>query len=1464
MNDSRAQEPSGSGETPQRRLRALAFGGGAFDTIMQLGVVHALLVSRGKAPDHVVGVSAGAVNAAALADVLQAGNDPSLTSDQQMEQRVRRLRYFLDTYLELPGQLLASTLPDTFEIRAKQPLQPLELPIHVPEERSSRADAVRNKAGLIRLMNHLLSIRLPVSTLTRIVRRVLAFAQAGELKRPIKPRETIVWNAVALWITSLLNFYAMGEVLLAVVQAAVVGESGTMKRFTGRVLSTLARAFHWTKAENWVHSRMNRNTATAADIINKWRISRLLGAVTTSSLATIFFLAVWTLPLAVTAIPPETLPELERLIPQPPFVDTNEAKVGEAYKAFGTAVHNLWLTHRDTVASDSAFLMKAMPKTGKVVARYAASRLMRYRFAMIALLATFILAASLEILLGYRWAAAFLVFMICFGCGQVWQRHVFVISSFVGVVLVQKNALRIRTRIMRHYEIADGFLSRDALLQAMVTAFDPKYFGSASLQCIIDAALRRANQVQVDLPAETHEHETLQRFSKGVPHIHVGPVAADLASGKLEVLPETTNIVDALLAATAMIPLFGAKDPARPRRSKIGATLDELLRGKNVVRRWMIDGINVSNEPIQPLIDHLRDRYKEPDPSIKTVDIYPVSDLPVDKSTLPTRGNFNNLVDVGLRGLELKQFRDATMERRLTRLFTKALPDDQAFHTMQEGKSRRTYIHAGIFPIEMDRPARINRRLTRGATAADYKRILRETVADGCRASLEAMIPRQIASHVDRAGLEEWVERNIGEADRKKILASAVFPLNLVSAEESAAQVDDDEMVALIVGGIEGPDLEVRVEHTAFVALTELLQPPRCMKVIGAENALIGSDGRSGPGISEICQSCRLNRPVEESATLFWKRRGEMRGEALPYKEAQRLRVHPDRQEWPQWPHERAQESVAGEAPDIRLSYGTYKWPAEAWPAQPDAPVISFLFGGGVFRGVFHMGVMNALNEAGLQPDLVAGSSVGSIIAAMIAAVFKRPATMRQRAILDLASTFVAIDRLILTDRLADFVRRFTLRAAEAEFSPRDLDLVLRRFDYGSAEEFNKRARRVSAGLERLFYFSPFELFTVMRELRLQQRAAVLSELLGDVQELLDRGGISQEILGSEPLSLLIQQHVIEALGDPFPSFRSFLKGNRPIYFLATATNLHEGGLEILGAPWLPSQHVSLEHGLLASSAFPAVFRPRHAWEIFPNSRHDHKYIDGGTIDNLPLDAVARFLDEAERHGKIVRRPSVPHLLFTASLEVDRATLGDDPRTLNRMASDVIALMKRASTLKYNRKINAYARMQQRLRAIWKQYHDRCKWDRGPLDLEVVAVKPKWLCGTFGFHPMLGFRRDKQARSIAHGCASTLVKLAGISTEHPKWAEEWGIARLNIHAGINEDNLVPNRQGAKEGQCWFRNADHLCPFSREAIEKYNKDAFVAGRKTSISDLKTTVSEIQIVELNRIYESCGRKQTHVQG
>lgn len=43
------------------------------------------------------------------------------------------------------------------------------------------------------------------------------------------------------------------------------------------------------------------------------------------------------------------------------------------------------------------------------------------------------------------------------------------------------------------------------------------------------------------------------------------------------------------------------------------------------------------------------------------------------------------------------------------------------------------------------------------------------------------------------------------------------------------------------------------------------------------------------------------------------------------------------------------------------------------------------LFGGGAIRGVSYIGAIKALEELGISPDRLAGSSVGSIIAAFLA-----------------------------------------------------------------------------------------------------------------------------------------------------------------------------------------------------------------------------------------------------------------------------------------------------------------------------------------------------------------------------------------------------------------------------------------------------------------------------------------------
>jgi predicted acylesterase/phospholipase RssA len=543
------------------------------------------------------------------------------------------------------------------------------------------------------------------------------------------------------------------------------------------------------------------------------------------------------------------------------------------------------------------------------------------------------------------------------------------------------------------------------------------------------------------------------------------------------------------------------------------------------------------------------------------------------------------------------------------------------------------------------------------------------------------------------------------------------------------------------------------------------------------------------------------------------------------------------------------------------------KWPLPRAGIPPDQrSTVSLLFSGGVFRGVFQVGVLNAISEASLRPDVVAGASVGSITSAMAARAFVTPGldgatalNARRAFIRRLAAAYLAIDRLILTDRFADFVRGFTIRAAQARFSVRDADRVLRRFDAANPWTFSREVRRVLAGFERLAYVSPFELREVVEAFRREQVGTGTGLLEDYFQELLDRAGVGQEVLGAEPLERLINDFVLEGLAPPgvrsaHVTFQELL--DRGIFFFATATNLTDGRLHAWGDDQLLSvgqTPLNLLQALLASSAFPGVFRRRWSWEVLPGTPHPHEYADGGVMDNLPLDAVAHFLDSAAEIGLIARRPGVPHLLLSASLETAPRPV-TDPDVLAGLCGNWPRLRSRTGELAYNRKVELFERTQENLRWMMeardKGVDPNKVWT--PLDLEVLTIVPRWLCGTMAFHPMLGFRRSNEAESIAHGCAATLLALGKRlreTTDGPTKITAWAVEDDGLPSAdqcLARDPFIPLVPLKKEqtGNCWFR-PRVPCPFSYGGQGKSEKG----------SNSRTAY------ELHEIYLACKKKNTH---
>jgi NTE family protein len=70
-----------------------------------------------------------------------------------------------------------------------------------------------------------------------------------------------------------------------------------------------------------------------------------------------------------------------------------------------------------------------------------------------------------------------------------------------------------------------------------------------------------------------------------------------------------------------------------------------------------------------------------------------------------------------------------------------------------------------------------------------------------------------------------------------------------------------------------------------------------------------------------------------------------------------------------------------GESPDLtpRLLAEVQR-PAPLAASDAEGPTVALVLGGGGLRGFAHLGVLRALDEAGIKPDIVVGTSAGAVV----------------------------------------------------------------------------------------------------------------------------------------------------------------------------------------------------------------------------------------------------------------------------------------------------------------------------------------------------------------------------------------------------------------------------------------------------------------------------------------------------
>jgi hypothetical protein len=247
------------------------------------------------------------------------------------------------------------------------------------------------------------------------------------------------------------------------------------------------------------------------------------------------------------------------------------------------------------------------------------------------------------------------------------------------------------------YDLGNSILTEHGLRAFLVEMFDYGYYARAAMDRVLDQALQRRAGAPPVMADEYCGQKTVGYYSEKarLQPIHLGLAVADTATGRLEVVPRATALVDGLLACTAVVPWMPAVELESPR--------DKQGRRRKTL---FIDGANVSREPTRALLKMIRDRLHE---GTKVIHIYSVTPFPVSQRNLdtpqgqatanaetaqapkPEKKLWLNLVETAWRALRLQRFRDATLERRLTEKFSELIPTGSVDAEITSGKVLRMF-----------------------------------------------------------------------------------------------------------------------------------------------------------------------------------------------------------------------------------------------------------------------------------------------------------------------------------------------------------------------------------------------------------------------------------------------------------------------------------------------------------------------------------------------------------------------------------------------------------------------------------------------------------------------------------------------------------------------------------------------------------------------------------------------------
>jgi predicted acylesterase/phospholipase RssA len=452
-----------------------------------------------------------------------------------------------------------------------------------------------------------------------------------------------------------------------------------------------------------------------------------------------------------------------------------------------------------------------------------------------------------------------------------------------------------------------------------------------------------------------------------------------------------------------------------------------------------------------------------------------------------------------------------------------------------------------------------------------------------------------------------------------------------------------------------------------------------------------------------------------------------------------------------------------------------------------ESPRLVFVANGGVFRGAFHIGMLGALAGFGIKPDLIVGTSVGTLIGGALGAMCNWEKEKFKRLGL-LTSTFLHVDeKVALTRTLKTAARELGLRGRSVRLSPRQVKNMMRRgtrADAGFAASGAPPA--VVDALSDLLLIPQRETQVIARTFLAGNVTKATHLLLVQMKkETLRRLDIEQAVIGTS----LLAQVAEELLTDGNLALRKVRQPFKEIAYFGTTTNLKSQSPMLLGGydRYKGSPYDYVE-AALASSAFPAVFAPRLESAVFPGSgRTDTFFADGGMFDNLPFLPAIQVLSWAQcgyRQSRgaqldsrdfLRKRHARPDLMLAGALDVLPES---DPQAQGAFDT-LAAICRRSGSLAHNVKIRSFeygsVQIHKQLRTYLGQSGNGLETAVDPgdppgitladkvVDAAVLPVFPAskaHLNGTFSFCASTGLNRERVQRSIANGCFETLLAFA--------------------------------------------------------------------------------------------------------